>query len=63
MTKAAVFMVATQIAREPLIRQTIREIFQERATISVKPTQKGVKDINEDHELFTMKYLKDKPVR
>ena len=61
--KAAVYMVATQIAREPLVRQTIREIFQERATISVKPTQKGIKDINEDHEIFTMKYLKDKPIK
>merc|ERR550534_2037443 len=53
--KAAVFMVATQIAREPLVRQTVREVFQERATISVRPTLKGVKEIGEDHEIFTMK--------
>ena len=61
--KAAVFMVATQIAREPLVRQTVREVFQERATISVRPTLKGVKEIGEDHEIFTMKYVKDKPVK
>ena len=60
---AAVFMVATQLAREPLVRQTVREIFQERATVTVRPTSKGIKDIGEDHEIFTMKYLKDKPIK
>ena len=60
---ASVYMVATQLAREPLVRQTVREIFQERATISVRPTSKGIKDIGEDHEIFTMKYLKDKPIK
>ena len=60
---ASVYMVATQLAREPLVRKTVREIFQERATITVKPTSKGIKDIGEDHEIFTMKYLKDKPIK
>ena len=60
---ASIYMVATQLAREPLVRKTVREIFQERATITVKPTSKGVKDIGEDHEIFTMKYLKDKPIK
>ena len=55
--KAAVFLMAPQIAREPLVRQTVREIFQERATVSVKPTQE------EDHEIFTMKYVKDKTIK
>ena len=61
--KAAVFMVATQLAREPLVRQTVREVFQERATISCRPTAKGVKDIDDNNEIYQMKYLKDKPVR
>ena len=60
---ASVYMVATQLAREPLVRQTVREIFQERAAITVRPTAKGIKDIGEDHEIFTMKYLKDKPIK
>ena len=60
---ASVYMVATQLAREPLVRQTVREVFQERATITVRPTSKGIKDIGEDHEIFTMKYLKDKPIK
>ena len=61
--KAAVFMVATQIAKEPLVRQTVRELFQEKAKISCRPTPKGVKEIGEDHEIYTMKYLGNKPVR
>ena len=61
--RAAVYMVATQLAKEPLVRQTIREVFQEKATLSSKPTQKGLKEIGEDHDLFTMKYIKDKPIK
>jgi transcription elongation factor SPT6 len=53
--KAAVLMVATQIAMEPLVRQTVREIFQERATISVRPSPKVSKEIGEDLEIFSMK--------
>ena len=55
--------MATQLAREPLVRQTVREVFQERATISCRPTAKGVKDIDDNNEIYQMKYLKDKPVR
>ena len=60
--KAAVLMVATQIAMELLVRQTVSEIFQERATISVRPSPKVSKEIGEDLEIFSMKYVKDKPV-
>ena len=59
---AAKFVVARQIAREPLLRKSVREIFYERAKISVKSTKKGLKEIDENHACFTMKYLKDKPV-
>jgi transcription elongation factor SPT6 len=38
-------------------------VFYERATINVHPTKKGLKEIGEDHDVYTMKYLKDKPVR
>ena len=61
--RAAVYMVATQIAKEPLVRQTVREIFQEKAKVSSRPTLKGIKEIGEDHENFTMKYLGNKPIR
>lgn len=61
--EAAKFVVARQIAREPLLRKSVREIFHERAKLSVVPTKKGQKEIDENHCCYTMKYLKDKPVR
>lgn len=60
---AAKFMVARQLAREPLLRKTVREIFCERAKISVSPTKKGIKEIDENHNCYGMKYLSNKPVR
>ncbi|XP_018043694.1 PREDICTED: transcription elongation factor SPT6 isoform X1 [Atta colombica] len=61
--KAAQLMVAIQLAREPLVRKCVREMYMERAKMSVKPTKKGIKEIDENHPIYTMKYLKDKPVR
>lgn len=60
---AAKFVVARQIAREPMLRKSVREIFFERAKISVRPTKKGIKEIDEFHPCATIKYLRDKPVR
>ncbi|XP_031835725.1 transcription elongation factor SPT6 isoform X1 [Nomia melanderi] len=61
--KAAQLMVAIQLAREPLVRKCVREMYMERAKISVRPTKKGIKEIDENHPIYSMKYLKDKPVR
>ena len=36
-------MVAMQIAAEPLVRQSLRQAFQSRAVVCVKPTKKGRK--------------------
>lgn len=36
-------MVALQIAREPLVRQVLRQTFQERAKLNIAPTKKGKK--------------------
>jgi transcription elongation factor SPT6 len=56
-------MVAMQIAHDPLVRQSIRTIFYERAKISARPTKKGMKEIDESHPCYTFKYLKNKPVK
>ncbi|XP_063222520.1 transcription elongation factor SPT6 isoform X2 [Bacillus rossius redtenbacheri] len=61
--KAAKFMVAVQLARDPLVRKCTREAFFERAKIDVQPTKKGMKEIDENHPCYSMKYLKGKPVR
>ena len=36
-------MVAMQISAEPLVRHALRQVFQSRAVLSVKPTKKGRK--------------------
>ena len=41
--QGACHMVAMQIACEPLVRQTLRQVFQSRAVICTKPTKKGRK--------------------
>lgn len=56
-------MVALQIAREPLVRQVLRQTFQERAKLNITPTKKGRKDVDEAHYAYSFKYLKNKPVK
>lgn len=50
--KAAKFMVATQISRDPLVRKTVRAVFYERALLNVSPTKKGFKEIDESHPVY-----------
>ncbi|XP_050684543.1 transcription elongation factor SPT6 [Leptidea sinapis] len=61
--RRAVYMCGVQLAREPLLRSTLRDALRERATVSVWPTPRGLKEIDESHACFSMKYLKKKPVR
>jgi transcription elongation factor SPT6 len=41
--QGACHMVAMQISAEPLVRQALRQVFQSRAVLNVKPTKKGKK--------------------
>ena len=43
MLEAARHMVAMQIARDPLVRQCVRQTFYERAKLKIRPTKKGKK--------------------
>ena len=63
MLEGARYMVAMQLAREPLVRQCVRQTFMERAKISVMPTKKGKKEVDEQHACFTFKWLSNKPVK
>lgn len=56
-------MLAYQISRDPVVKQTVRQIFFERAKIQISPTKKGKKEIDEFHPASPFKYLKYKPVR
>ena len=47
--QGACHMVAMQIACEPLVRQTLRQVFQSRAVICTKPTKKGRKVVALKH--------------
>ncbi|XP_026284387.1 transcription elongation factor SPT6 isoform X1 [Frankliniella occidentalis] len=61
--KAVKYMVAAQLSREPLVRKCVREALFERSKIDVVPTKKGIKEIDENHPIYGLKYLKGKPVR
>ncbi|KAF4529397.1 hypothetical protein B566_EDAN003489 [Ephemera danica] len=50
---AAKFMVAIQLSREPIVRFCIRENYFERAKINIKPTKKGLKEIDENHPCYS----------
>ncbi|XP_050409437.2 transcription elongation factor SPT6 [Patella vulgata] len=56
-------MVAMQISHDPLVRKSVRQTFEERAKIKVTPTKKGLKEIDEAHSCYPMKYIKNKPVK
>lgn len=60
---AVKFVVARQISREPMLRKSVRETYYERAKICVVPTKRGQKEIDENHPIYALKYLKNKPVR
>lgn len=53
---AAKYMAATQLAREPLLRSCVREVYFERCKITVIPTKKGLKEIDENHPCYTLVY-------
>uniref|UniRef100_A0A094ZET0 Transcription elongation factor SPT6 n=1 Tax=Schistosoma haematobium TaxID=6185 RepID=A0A094ZET0_SCHHA len=59
---AARYMLAFEISREPLVRKMMRQMFNLQAVISMRPTERGAKHIDESHPLFQIKYLSNKPV-
>ncbi|XP_023242655.1 transcription elongation factor SPT6-like [Centruroides sculpturatus] len=61
--RAARFVVATQISCDPVVRKCVRQTYFERAKINIKPTKKGIKEVDENHPCYTMKYLKNKPLK
>jgi transcription elongation factor SPT6 len=46
------FMVANQLAMEPGVRKAVREKLFQSATVNVRPTKKGFKEIDETHVLY-----------
>jgi transcription elongation factor SPT6 len=56
-------VLATELAFEPSIRHALREKFISTASISTKPTELGVENINPFSELFGLHFLKQKPLK
>ncbi|KAL8562544.1 hypothetical protein ACOMHN_045809 [Nucella lapillus] len=61
--KATRHMVALQISNDPLVRQAVRQTYYERAKLKVRPTKTGLKMIDEGHSCYSMKFLRNKPVK
>lgn len=61
--KGAAYIVGIQFSREPLIRKIVRDRFRKWCTITVRPTIKGLKELDENHQLYGMRYLKNKPIK
>uniref|UniRef100_A0A914VLR4 Suppressor of Ty 6 homolog n=1 Tax=Plectus sambesii TaxID=2011161 RepID=A0A914VLR4_9BILA len=57
------YMVAKQLSREPMVRRVVREMYRTRAVVCVRPTKKGRAEIDENHPIYTKKYIKNKPVK
>ncbi|KAH7913720.1 SH2 domain-containing protein [Hygrophoropsis aurantiaca] len=60
--RRARMILATELGKDPLLRQEMRSIFQSEAEISVLPTERGVNKIDEHHPYFNFKYLYRKRV-
>lgn len=60
--RRARMIFATELGKDPLLRQTIRDFFKVEAQISVQPTERGINKIDEHHPYFNFKYLHHKPI-
>lgn len=50
-------MVACQLSREPLIRKCLRETFFDRAKINIVPTKRGIKEMDENHNCYSLVFF------
>ncbi|CDS40561.1 transcription elongation factor spt6 [Echinococcus multilocularis] len=60
--RAARYMLAFEISREPVVRQLARMNLSTQAVLDLKPTSKGMRLIDESHPLSPVKFLKNKPI-
>ncbi|KAI0035919.1 transcription elongation factor SPT6 [Vararia minispora EC-137] len=60
--RKARMVIASELGKDPLLRQEIRNTFKMYARISVTPTERGISKIDEHHPYFAFKYLYRKPI-
>lgn len=57
-------MLAVEFAREPSIRAYFRDLYNERVCLNVRASvPRGLNEIDENHSLYHLKYVRMKPVR
>ncbi|KAJ7219342.1 transcription elongation factor SPT6 [Mycena pura] len=56
-------IMATELGKDPLLRDHMRKLFKGEGRLSVEPTDHGVSKITNDDKFFSFKYLHQKPVR
>lgn len=54
-------MISIEMSREPSIRSYVRELYFQRACLTVRPTPRGYNEIDESHPCYPQKYLNMKP--
>lgn len=60
--RRARMILATELGKDPLLRQAMRDLFKTDALISVLPTERGMAKIDEHHPYFNFKYLHHKSI-
>jgi len=60
--RRARMVLATELGKDPLLKQAMRDLFKAEAQISVHPTERGINKIDEHHPYFNFKYLHHKPI-
>ncbi|KAF5377014.1 hypothetical protein D9757_007713 [Collybiopsis confluens] len=60
--RRARMIIATELGKDPLLRDYVRQLFKKHAELSIVPTERGVTKIDEQNIYFRFKYLSKKPI-
>ncbi len=59
---AVKYMVSIQLAKDPVVRGCVREMYMQNSCLNVRPVvPRGLKEIDETHQCYPFKYLSMKP--
>ncbi|CAL1704685.1 unnamed protein product [Somion occarium] len=58
--RRARMIFATELGKDPALREEVRKVFKEHAEISVQPTERGINKVSEHDPYFNFKYLHNK---
>ncbi|KIK57744.1 hypothetical protein GYMLUDRAFT_45913 [Collybiopsis luxurians FD-317 M1] len=60
--RRARMIIATELGKDPLLRDHVRQLFKKHAEVSVVPTERGVAKIDDQNTYYRFKYLSNKPI-